>query len=180
MKTFAIALTLSFIAGPALAQEDLDGAIRGLADKLSKEGLAGKLAEAAVSEHGIQAIHEKIDFLLGARISRFERDAVGYLEEHLFTADANGDLHLRPDHKPEIDALMRRLPLASRAMTGFSRRADDIVHRLGNSEMDKRAKAAWGDPEFRTAFFHRHPAALRALDDADIIDAVGFRGLERG
>lgn len=178
-KICVLAITLA-LAGTARAQEDLDGAIRGLADKLSKEGLAGKLAEAAISEHGIQAIHEKIDFLLGARISRFERDAVGYLEEYLFSEDATGDLHLRPERKPEVDALVARLPLAPRAMSGFSRRADDIVHRLGSSEMDRRAKAAWSDPDFRTAFFHRHPAELRELDDAELLGAVGFRGLERG
>ncbi|MBI3857893.1 MAG: hypothetical protein HY293_19620 [Planctomycetes bacterium] len=173
-------LTLLFLASTALTQDDLDGAIRGLAEKLSREGLSGKLAEAAASDAGIQAIHEKIDFLLSARISRFERDAVGHLEDYLFSADAAGDLHLRPERKPEIDALVARLPLAPRAMSGFSRRADEIVGRLGNSPMDLRAKAGWGDPNFRTAFFHRHPAELRELDDAELLDAAGFRGLQRG
>src|SRR5204863_3852420 len=84
----------------------------------------------------------------------------------------------KPARKAELDALVLRLPLAARAMSGFSRRADDLVHRLGETEMDKRAKAVWGDPDFRTAFFHRHPE-LRELDDAEILDAVGFRGLER-
>jgi hypothetical protein len=180
MKTCGIALSLVLISGTAFAQEDLDAAIRALAGKISKEGLSGKLADAAASDAGIQAIHEKIDFLLAARISRFERDAVGHLEDYLFIADANGDLHLRPERKPEIDALVQRLILAPRAMTGFSRRADDIVRRLGDTEMDKRAKAAWSDHAFRTAFFHRHPAELRELDDAELLDAAGFRGLERG
>lgn len=180
MKTCGILLSLLLGAATASAQEDLDSAIKALAGKLSKDGLAGKLAEAAASDAGVQAIHEKIDFLLAARISRFERDAVGHLEDYLFTVDAAGDLHLRPERKPEIDALVKKLPLASRAMSGFSRRADDLVHRLGDSEMDKRAKASWGDPDFRTAFFHRHPAELRELDDAEVLDAVGFRGLERG
>jgi hypothetical protein len=179
MKICGITLLLGLVAATASAQEDLDGAIRALAEKISKEGLAGKLAEAAGSDAGVQAIHEKIDFLLAARISRFERDAVGHLEDYLFSADENGDLHLKPAHKAELDALVLRLPLAPRAMSGFSRRADDIAHRLGDTEMDKRAKAIWGDPEFRTAFFHRHPE-LRELDDAEILDAVGFRGLERG
>jgi hypothetical protein len=189
MKTCGIALLCGFIAGTAFApafalaaagaQDDLDGAIKALSEKISKDGLAGKLAEAAASDAGVQAIHEKIDFLLAARISRFERDAVGHLEEYLFTADENGDLHVRPAHKAELDALLLRLPIAPRAMSGFSRRAGDLVHRLGDSEMDKRAKAVWGDPEFRTAFFHRHPE-LRELDDAEILDAVGFRGLEKG
>jgi hypothetical protein len=180
MKIFGIVLTLVLAAAAASAQEDLDGAIRGLAEKLSKEGLSGKLAETLASDAGVQAVHEKIDFLLAARISRFERDAVGHLEDYLFTVDEIGDLHLRPERKPEIDALVKRLPLAARAMSGFSRRADDLVHRLGDGDLDKRAKASWGDPEFRTAFFHRHPAELRELDDKELLDAVGFRGLERG
>jgi hypothetical protein len=180
MKIFAIAGTFALLAATASAQEDLDGAIHGLVEKLSKEGLAGRLAETIGTEAGLQAVHEKIDFLLGARISRFERDAVGHLEDYLFTVDAEGDLHLRPERKPEIDALVRKLPLASRAMSGFSRRADDLARRLGDSEMDKRAKAYWSDPNFRTAFFHRHPAELRELDDAELIDAAGFRGRSGG
>lgn len=180
MMRSGIALAFVLSCAPAFAQEDLDAAIKALAEKISKDGLSGRLAEAAASDAGIQAIHEKIDFLLAARISRFERDAVGHLEDYLFTADENGDLHLRPVRKPELDALVLQLPLAARAMSGFSRRADDLVRRLGNSEMDKRARAVWGDPEFRTAFFHRHPAELRELDDAELLDVVGFRGLERG
>ncbi len=179
MKICGIALLCGLFAGTAPAQEDLDAAIKALSGKLSKDGLSGKLAEAAASDAGVQAIHEKIDFLLAARISRFERDAVGHLEDYLFTADENGDLHLKPARKPELDALVLRLPLAARAMSGFSRRADDLVHRLGDSELDKRAKAVWENPDFRTAFFHRHPE-LRELDDAEILDAAGFRGLERG
>jgi hypothetical protein len=189
MKTCGIALLCGLFTGTAFApafaeapagrQEDLDAAIKALSEKISKDGLSGKLAEAAASDAGIQAIHEKIDFLLAARISRFERDAVGHLEDYLFSADDNGDLRLKPARKAELDALVLRLPLAPRAMSGFSRRADDLIHRLGESEMDKRAKAVWGDPDFRTAFFHRHPE-LRERDEAEILDAVGFRGLERG
>jgi len=185
-----IALMLLLCSSTALApssaeategtQDDLDGAIRGLAEKLSKEGLAGRLADALAGDAGVQAVHEKIDFLLAARISRFERDAVGHLEDHLFTVDAAGDLHLRPERKPEIDGLVARLPLASRAMTGFSRRADDLARRLGSSAMDQRAKSFWSDPNFRTAFFHRHPAELRELDDAELIDAAGLRGRAGG
>jgi hypothetical protein len=173
MKTL---LALFFIATSVAAQDDLDGAIRGLAEKLSKEGLTGRLADALAGDAGVQAVHEKIEFLLAARISRFERDAIGHLEDHLFTVDAAGDLHLRPERKPEIDALVKRLPLAARAMTGFSRRADDLVRRLGTGEMEARAKSFWSDPNFRTAFFHRHPAELRELDDAELIDAAGLRG----
>lgn len=180
MNICGIALGIVLSATAASAQEDLDGAIRALAEKLSKEGLSGKLAEALASDAGVQAVHEKIDFLLAAKISRFERDAVGHLEDYLFTVDATGDLHLRPERKPEIDALVKKLPLAARAMSGFSRRADDLVRRLGDGEMEKRAKAVWSDPDFRTAFFHRHPSELRELDEQEVLDAAGFRGLQRG
>src|ERR1041384_3957546 len=123
MKTCGFALASLLIASSAFAQDDLDTSIRALSEKISKEGPSGKLAEAAASDAGVQAIHEKIDFLLGARISRFERDAVGHLEDYLFTVDASGDLHLRPERRPEIDALVKRLPFAPRAMTGVRRRA---------------------------------------------------------
>lgn len=174
------ALAPSFAEAPERTQDDLDTSIRGLVEKLSKEGLSGKLADVLAQDAGVQAVHEKIDFLLAARISRFERDAVGHLEDYLFTVDDRGDLHLRAERKPEIDALVARLPLASRAMTGFSRRADDLVRRLGASELDQRAKTFWSDPNFRTAFFHRHPAELRELDDAELIDAAGLRGRAGG
>src|SRR5438105_13012874 len=112
MKTSGIALMWSLIAATSFAQDDLDAAIKSLSEKISKDGLSGRLAEAAASEAGIQAIHEKIDFLLAARISRFERDAVGHLEDYLFTADESGDLHLKPARKAELDAPVLRLPLA--------------------------------------------------------------------
>jgi hypothetical protein len=171
MMTIALLLTL------ALAQDDA-AAIRALADRMSKDGLTGRLAEAAATDAGVQAIQEKIEFLLAARIARFERDTTGHFEDYLFTADEKGDLRLRPERQPEIDALVKRLPLAARAMTGFSRRADDLVRRLGDGPLEKKAKSYWSDPGFRTAFFHRHPAELRELDDDELILAVGFRGLE--
>jgi hypothetical protein len=65
-------------------------------------------------------------------------------------------------------------------MSGFSRRADDLVRRLGDGELEKRAKTFWSDPSFRTAFFHRHPAELRELEDAELIDAAGLRGRAGG
>jgi hypothetical protein len=175
-----MALSFLLIAGAASAQEDLDSAIKSLAEKLSKDGLAGKLAETAATDAGLQAIKEKIDFLLAPRIARYERDPIGAYEDSMFSTDENGDLRLRPERKSELDGLRSRLASAPRAMAGFTRRADEIVSRLGTfTEMDRRAKIAWSDPAFRTAFFHRHPAELREMEDAEILDAAGFRGLER-
>jgi len=123
---FALAFAL-LSATAAAAQDD----IKALGGKLSKEGLTGRLADALGTDAGAQAVQEKIEFLLAARISRFERDTTGHFEDYLFTIDGNGDLQLRPERRPEVDALVKKLPLAPRAMSGFSRRADDIVRRLG-------------------------------------------------
>jgi len=180
MKPSGIVLALALACGSAAAQDSLDERIKELAGKIAKDGVSGRLAEAAVTDPGLQPVHEKIDFLLSTRLARIDRDPTGTLEDYLFTADANGDLHLRPERKAEFDTLRRRLPDAMKAMAGFNRRADEIVRRLGDaSEMDRHAKTAWNDSGFRAAFFHRHPAELRQLDEAEQLDAQGFRGLER-
>jgi hypothetical protein len=180
MKPSGIVLALVVACGSAAAQDSLDEKIKELAGKISKDGVSGRLAEAAATDPGIQAVHEKIDFLLSTRLSRVERDPTDCMEDYLFTADANGDLHLRPERKPEFEELRRRLPDAMKAMAGFNRRADQIVKRLGDaSEMDRQAKAAWNDSGFRAAFFHRHPAELRQLDEVEQLEVQGFRGLER-
>lgn len=175
-----ILLALLLACSPIAAQDALDEKIKELAGRIAKDGISGRLAEAAATEPGIQAIHEKIDFLLSTRISRIERDSTGAFEDYLFSADANGDYHLRPERKAEFEALRARLPDALKAMAGLNRRADDIVRRLGDaSPMDRQAKTVWNDSGFRTAFFHRHPAELRQLNDDEQLDAQGFRGLER-
>jgi len=180
MKTVLIILALALAAAPACAQDNLEDAIRDLANKLAKDGISSRLAEAAGTDAGVQAIQEKIEFLLSSRVARLERDSSGCFEDYLFAPDANGDLHLRPERQGEFEALRLRLPSALKAMAGFNRRADAIVRRLGEAdEMDRMAKAAWADSGFRAAFFHRHPE-LRELDDAELLDAQGLRGLERG
>jgi hypothetical protein len=184
MKRRGIALPLAlslFLAGTARAQEDLDGSIKELASKISKDGLSGRLAEAAASDWGVQAIREKIDFLLGARIARFERDPLGYYEDHLFSTDSNGDLRLRAELQDDLQRLAVRMSRAPAARSDFDRRCDELVRKLGDAtELDKRAKAAWSDPAFRVAFFHRHPAELRRLTIEDQADLLLLRGLERG
>lgn len=180
MKPSGIVLALLVACGSAAAQDKLDERIKELASRIAKDGISGRLADAAGTGPGIQAVREKIDFLLSSRLARIERDPTDCLEDYLFSTDANGDLHLRAERKPEFEALRQRLPAAMKAMAGFNRRADSIVRRLGDaSEMDRRAKTAWNDSGFRAAFFHRHPNELRQLDDAEQLDAQGFRGLER-
>jgi hypothetical protein len=179
MKAVPIALALILAASPARAQDNVDAAIRDLATKMAKDGISGRLAEAAATDAGVQAIQEKIEFLLSSRVARLERDPSGCFEDYLFQPDANGDLMLRADRKAEFEALRLRLPGALKAMAGFNRRADMIVRRLGETdEMDRLAKTAWNDSGFRAAFFHRHPE-LREYDDAELLDAQGLRGLER-
>jgi len=161
------------------AQDNSDALIRDLAGKLARDGISGRLADAAASDAGIQGIQEKIEFLLSSRVARLERDASGCFEDYLFAPDTNGDLRLRAERRSEYEALRLRLPSALKAMAGFNRRADAIVRRLSETnEMDKLARTAWNDSGFRAAFFHRHPE-LRELDDAELLDAQGFRGLER-
>ncbi|HEV3029484.1 MAG TPA: hypothetical protein VG457_18035, partial [Planctomycetota bacterium] len=140
---------------------------------------SARLADVAATDAGVQAIQEKIEFLLSSRVARLERDASGCFEDYLFAPDTNGDLRLRPERKAEYEALRLRLPGALKAMAGFNRRADAIVQRLRETdEMDRLAKTAWNDSGFRSAFFHRHPE-LRELDDAELLDSQGLRGLER-
>lgn len=164
----------------SLPQEDLPSTLRELAAKLSKDGISGRLADAAASDAGVQAVEEKIEALLYSRIARLERDPSGCFEDYLFSTDANGDLVLRPERRTEFETLRQRLPGALKAMAAFNLRANAIVQRLGDADpMDRLAKKAWADSGFRAAFFHRHPAELRERDDAELLDLQGFRGLER-
>ncbi|HXX93678.1 MAG TPA: hypothetical protein VEN81_08585 [Planctomycetota bacterium] len=163
------------------AQDDLDGAIKDLSQKLSPEGLSGRLAQAAAQPWGLQAVKEKIEFLLGGRTSRFERDPLRYYEEYLFSTDPAGDLHLRPERKAEADRLAGLMTHAGDSMKDFNRRADLLVGQIEPAtDFEKRAKDSWKDPGFRLAFFHRHPAELRQLSAAEIADVLVLRGLEPG
>ncbi len=174
-----IALALALLLAPA--QEDLDAALKELASRISKEGISGRLAEAAANEWGAQAIREKIDVLLGGRTARLERDPLGFYEDHLFTTDANGDLQLRPERTIGMERLAARISRAGEAMKDFNRRCDELVKRMaGESPLDRRAKEAWSDPAFRVAFFHRHPAELREFGLEELMDSIFLGGLERG
>jgi hypothetical protein len=179
--TSLVLALLGLGALPAPAQEDLDAAIKDLATKLSKEGISGRLAEAAAQDWGVQAIREKIDFLVGDRTGRLDRDPQGYYQDLLFTTDAKGDFVLRPEQKDALARLAQRMKNPAASMADFNRRADDLVKRLGEaSDYDVRAKTAWKDPAFRLAFFHRHPAELRELSLLEIADRLLLRGLVPG
>jgi hypothetical protein len=176
-------LLLAFLlcAGAASAQDDVDAAIRGLSEKLAKDGMSGKLAAIVATDWGVQAVREKIEALLAHRVGRLERDAIGYYEDYLFSTDEKGDLRLRPERREDFELLAARLPTAMNAMAAFNRRCLDLASRLEYpNALDQRARAAWLDSNFRVAFFHRHPAELRELNDEEILDLAGFRGLEHG
>src|SRR3954463_7558780 len=64
MKPSGIVLALVIACGRAAAQDSLDERIKELAGKLAKDGVSGRLADVAVTDPGLQAVHEKIDFLL--------------------------------------------------------------------------------------------------------------------
>src|SRR2546422_10146474 len=142
----ALACALLLLAAVPV-QDDLEGDIKELSAKISKDGLSGRLAQAAATPSGAQAIKEKIDFLLAARTSRLERDPLGHYEDYLFAADANGDLRLRAERKDEMQRLASRMAGAAESMKDFHRRCDEIVRQMGErGELDKRAKKAWSDP----------------------------------
>jgi hypothetical protein len=181
ISTTLVLALLGFGVLPAPAQEDLDQAIKELATKISKDGLSGRLAEAAAQDWGVQAIREKIDFLVGDRTGRLDRDPQGYYQDLLFTTDPKGDFVLRPEQKEGLSRLASRMKHPAASMVDFNRRADELAKRLGEAtDYDTRAKAAWKDPAFRLAFFHRHPAELRQLSTEEIADRLLLRGLVPG
>ncbi len=172
MKTLAVIATLSF-CGVARAQDEIDAALQQLADKLGSDEASAKLAALARSLTGRQAIRERIDFLLSARTGRIERDAIGIFEDHLFTRDEQGFLVARPGRAEDFKRLVRGVERAPLAMAGFNRRLDAMLERVGKgAEIDRRARAYWADPLFRTAFFHQRLDDLREQEEGALLDEV--------
>lgn len=179
MKTLWVAAGV-FLAGALPAQDELDQRIVELAGKLAREGPGAALADIMPSDAGRQAVREKIDLLVAARTDRFDRDPQAHYENYLFTTDADGLLRLRPERSAALERLRRALSRVPSEMTPFHRRAEKIIQRLaGDGEMEKLARAAWIDSDFRAALFHRHAGDLREYADEDLLGVLLTRGLDR-
>ncbi len=167
MMTTALALLACLVP----VQDDRPAAIRDLAGRLSKEGLSGKLAEAAAADWGVQAIEEKIDFLLAGETAPLERDPMGrWLEAH-FSRTPAGDFVLIPEKKAALAKLQARAGRAAAGMAGFFARCDGMTARLGTEGLAARARDWWSRPDYRVAFFHRHPAELREHSAEELLEA---------
>jgi hypothetical protein len=174
MAAFAAAFLVA-----VLAQDDRPAALRTLAETLSRDGLSGRLAEALGTEEGVQAAEERIDFLLALETGPLERDGHGAWLGHLFSRPPGGDFNLRPERLAEFQALQKRAAKADEGMDPFFRRCDDLVKRIaGDGPLEAKARALWSDREFRIAFFHRHPAELRALAFDDLLEIAASRGVD--
>lgn len=163
-------MTLALLLLLGAPQDDRPAAIRDLAGRLSKEGLTGKLAEAAATDAGVQAIEEKIDFLLAGEMAPLERDPMGRWLETLFSRTAEGDFALLPGSRPSLAKLQERAGHAAAGMTGFFARCDGMIARLGTEGLAARARDWWSRPAYRVAFFHRHPAELRERSPEELLD----------
>ncbi|MFN3487325.1 MAG: hypothetical protein ACK44W_17800, partial [Planctomycetota bacterium] len=146
-------LTIFLLAG-ATAQEGLERAAAALAEKLSAEGPAAKLAEVAKTEAGRRALEEALRECLAWKIRPLERDPETHFETYYFTRDEDGTLHPRAERRGELEALRRSLEGLKGAYEEFHRRADGVVARIvETNEIDKRVKSAWADRSYRQALF---------------------------
>lgn len=137
------------------ADEDSHPGVSKLLDRLSPEGLSGKVLQLSRWEPGRRAIGEALDASASWKLRGFERDADSRLEEHLFTRDADGFVTLRPERQEELKAISARVTLAKPLFEAFTRRADELAGKIGEgSELDRRVKAAWKSPAYLFALFH--------------------------
>jgi len=163
------------------APNPLDEELQALATKLAKDAASARLADLLRTPEGRQAVRERIDNLVYAKAGRIERDPQGHYEDYLFAPDADGGLRLRAERKDEFERLTRQVARAPQLADGFNKRCDEFAKKIAEAtDLDKRAKAAWLDPEFRLALFHRHSANARALGDDELVEALVTKALERG
>lgn len=152
--TTIVALALLIAAPFADAQEGLERAAEDLAGKLATEGPAAKLAEVARTEAGRRALAEALRESVAWKLRPYEQDPLSHFELHLFTRGEDGTLQLRPERRGEIESMKGALERARAAFEAFSRRADAFAGKLAEvTEIDKRMKSAWQDPEYRRAVF---------------------------
>jgi hypothetical protein len=162
-------MTLLLAALALWPQDDLDARLDELAGSIE----AGPLAELLKTEHGRLAIQERIDSLAAARTARLDRDPQSPYEDWFFSKDERGAFRLRPERRTDWEALKAEVARAPARMAPFLRRCDAFAARIqGEGEMEKRARAAWSSPEFRTAFFNLRPDALEEPDTPALLKEV--------
>lgn len=149
-----LTILTAFILAGAPAQEGPERAAAALAEKLSAEGPAAKLAEVAKTEAGRRALEEALRDCLAWKIRPLERDPETHFEAHYFTRDEDGTLRPRVERSGELESLRRSLEAMKEAYEDFNRRADALAARIAEaSEIDRRVKTAWGDFRYRQALF---------------------------
>src|SRR5437016_5101063 len=130
-----------FMSGVAFAQDELDEKIQALAQKLAKEGASAKLAELAQNEHGLQAVKEKIEFLVACRAGRFDRDSQGHFEDYFFKQEADGSLVVRADRGDLLERMRLAAARAPKILESFYRRLDALAAQVGETvELDRKVK----------------------------------------
>jgi hypothetical protein len=175
---FSILVLTVFLLGRSARADDVDAKIQELAQKLAKEGASLKLSELIGTPQGLQAVKEKIDFLISWRTGRIERDSQGRFEDFMFELKPDGSLELRSDREDALGRLKRAVERAPRIREAFDRRLDALVARISDTlEVDKKMKAGLAEPEVRLALFHKYLGDARESDLEELLDWTLTQGL---
>lgn len=173
MVRWLIALTLLGIGAAPRVSEDRH---HRLVEKLSPDGLSGRLAEALKSDWGRKALDDRIDLVMAGPLTRIRRDSHGLWEEHYFATDASGRLVLRPERRAEFDRLVARKPLALARFDKFCKRLDELAARIiEENDLDKGAKAGWSERDWRLGMFNGYVAGGIADSDLDADQVLDTR-----
>lgn len=170
-NALAAVAALALVASPARAQEqdELDVDLLLLAQRLRREGPSAALADLLQLSSGRKAVRETIDLLVFGRSGRYERDAVGHFEDYLFTRDPAETLALRPERQADADRLRASVARAAKLRDDFGRRVDRWLGAIPEaSDLERRYRAVWSDPEFRLALFQRFAEETRDLTPEEL------------
>jgi hypothetical protein len=168
-----IPLLLAALA--ALPQDEMDSQLEALREKLAPDPVTAKLAGLLATEHGRQAVRERVEWLLSARIDRFDRDPIAHYERHLFAPDGSGALVVRPERRDEFALIAREVDRVPKLLERFHQRLDAFASRIADeSDLGKRARAMWQDPVFRIAFLHERLEQLAELPPGEELRSILF------
>jgi hypothetical protein len=125
----ALTTTVAWSHG-VLGEEGRHPGVIKLLEKLSPEGLSGKVIRLSRTEAGRRALEEALDACAAWKIRSLERDAETHFEEHLFTRDSDGFVTLRPENRDALARVSARGASAKIKIDSFCRRADEVGGRL--------------------------------------------------